>query len=166
MGGAKCKAVCPWKIPERQSGVGSYMNVLPNYAGNGVMYKCDRCYNRIEQGELPACIEACPKEVQTIGPRAKIVQLAHRLADDMDGFVYGDAENGGTNTVYVSPIPFDVLNSSVETAAGRPHLKSATDAMAATNSLAAAFIAGPIVGAVAARLRLKQSDSSSDKKKE
>ena len=166
MGGAKCKAVCPWKVPQRQSGVGSYMNLLPNYAGNGVMYKCDRCYDRVAQGELPACIEACPKEVQIIGTRNEILKQAHRLADEMNGYIYGEKENGGTNTIYVSPVPFDVLHASVKSAAGKPHLKGTADAMAPTNSLAAALIAGPIVGAMAAVLQRKRSDASQSGQKE
>ena len=60
LGGSKCKKVCPWDIPQRQTGTGLYLDILPSFAGNGVMYKCDRCYNRIAEGELPACIEACP----------------------------------------------------------------------------------------------------------
>jgi Fe-S-cluster-containing dehydrogenase component len=68
LGGRKCQVVCPWDIPQRQTGVGLYLDLLPSFAGNGVMYKCDRCYNRIAEGELPACIEQCPEDVQTIGP--------------------------------------------------------------------------------------------------
>jgi Fe-S-cluster-containing dehydrogenase component len=166
MGGAKCKAACPWKIPERQSGVGSYMNLLPNYAGNGVMYKCDRCYDRVAQGELPACIEACPKEVQTIGPRKEIIERARWLADEMNGFIYGEKENGGTNTLYVSPIPFDVLDASIKTAAGRPHLNGVTAAMASTNNLATALVAGPIIGAMAAVLQRKRAGGSPPDQKE
>jgi Fe-S-cluster-containing dehydrogenase component len=49
---------------------------MPSTAGNGVMYKCDRCYNRLADGELPACIEACPENVQTIGPRDEIIKKA------------------------------------------------------------------------------------------
>ena len=52
LGGSKCKVVCPWHIPQRQTGVGLYLDILPAFAGNGVMYKCDRCYNRIEEGKL------------------------------------------------------------------------------------------------------------------
>jgi len=51
LGGSKCQSVCPWDIPQRQTGVGLYLDLLPQFAGNGVMYKCDRCYNRIAEGE-------------------------------------------------------------------------------------------------------------------
>jgi Fe-S-cluster-containing dehydrogenase component len=154
MGGAKCKAACPWHIPERQSGVGSYLNVLPNFAGNGVMYKCDRCFDRIAAGELPACIEVCPENVQTIGPRSKILAEARQLAAKTGGYLYGEKENGGTNTVYLSPVPFDSLNRSVTRGPGRPHLEAVGDAMAGVNTLAAALIAAPMAGAIGAALRL------------
>jgi Fe-S-cluster-containing dehydrogenase component len=62
--GSKCKKVCPWDIPQRQTGTDLYFDILPSLAGNGVMYKYDRCYNRIADGELPACIEACPEEMR------------------------------------------------------------------------------------------------------
>ncbi len=154
MGGAKCKAVCPWKIPERQSGVGLHLDLLPQYAGNGVMYKCDRCYQRIDQGELPACIEVCPEDVQQIGPRADIIAKAHQLAREMNGFVYGETENGGTNTIYVSPVPFDVLQKSVETGPGKPHLKQVADAMEDANNLAKALLIAPMAGVVGGAIRL------------
>lgn len=153
MGGAKCKAVCPWKIPQRQSGVGLHLEILPQYAGNGVMYKCDRCFNRIDDGELPACIEACPEDVQEIGPRDQIVAKAHRIAADMDGFIYGETENGGTNTIYVSPVPFDVLNRSLVTGPGEPHLKRVPDAMEDVNNLAKALLIAPAAGVVGAVIR-------------
>jgi formate dehydrogenase iron-sulfur subunit len=137
LGGAKCKAVCPWHIPERQTGVGLYLDMLPSLAGNGVMYKCDRCYNRIAQGELPACIEACPEDVQTIGPRDEIIKKAHELAKEIGGYIYGEKENGGTNTIYVSPVPFEELNKAIEKGKGKPHLQSVKDSMADSNNLAA-----------------------------
>jgi formate dehydrogenase iron-sulfur subunit len=150
LGGAKCKAVCPWHIPERQTGVGLYLDMLPSLAGNGVMYKCDRCYNRIADGELPACIEACPEDVQTIGPRAEIIKKAHELAKEIGGYIYGEKENGGTNTIYVSPVPFEELNQAIEKGKGKPHLQPVKDRMADSNNLAAAMIIAPIAGVVAA----------------
>ena len=155
MGGAKCKAVCPWHIPERQSGVGLHLDLLPQYAGNGVMYKCDRCYNRIAEGEIPACVEVCPEEVQEIGPRDEIVKKAYTLAKEIDGFVYGDKENGGTNTLYVSPVPFDVLNRAIEKGPGEPHLKPVADVMADPNKWAAALAVTPVAGVLGALARFK-----------
>lgn len=35
LGGSKCKDVCPWHIPERQTGVGLYLKLAPSFAGNG-----------------------------------------------------------------------------------------------------------------------------------
>ncbi|MFA5906556.1 MAG: 4Fe-4S dicluster domain-containing protein, partial [Desulfobacula sp.] len=122
LGGSKCKNVCPWSIPERQTGVGLYLDLLPGLAGNGVMYKCDRCYNRLEKGEIPACIEVCPENVQTIGPRTEILKQAHNLARETNGYIYGETENGGTNTIYVSPVPIDELNAAIEKGKGKPHL--------------------------------------------
>lgn len=153
MGGAKCKKVCPWLIPERQTGVGTYLNLMPNYAGNGVMFKCDRCFDRVAQGELPACIEACPKQVQQIGPRDEILAQAHQLAKETKGYLYGETENGGTNTIYVSPVPFEVLNTAIQKGPGTPHLQRVTDAMLEVNNLAWALVIAPIAGIFAAVVR-------------
>ncbi|HHC25697.1 MAG TPA: 4Fe-4S dicluster domain-containing protein, partial [Desulfobacterales bacterium] len=149
LGGQKCKAVCPWKIPERQTGVGLYLDILPSLAGNGVMFKCDRCYNRIEKGELPACIEACPEDVQTIGPREEIIKQAHKIAKEIGGYIYGETENGGTNTIYVSPVPFETLNKAIEKGPGRPHFDGVEDAMAHADNLAKAMLIAPLAGVTA-----------------
>ena len=114
LGGAKCRQVCPWEIPQRQSGVGLYLDLATSFAGNGVMFKCHRCYERMAHGETPACIEACPEGVQTIGPRDEIIAQAKKRAKEINGYLYGLEENGGTNTIYVSPVPFEELNQSLE----------------------------------------------------
>ena len=150
LGGMKCKNVCPWLIPERQTGIGIYLDILPSFVGNGVMYKCDRCYQKIEAGELPACIESCPEDVQTIGPRDEIIKQAHALADETNGYIYGEHENGGTNTIYVSPVPFDELNKAVAQGPGKPHMKPVKDTMAAANNLTTAMMLAPFAGLFAA----------------
>ncbi|MFP4445827.1 MAG: 4Fe-4S dicluster domain-containing protein [Desulfosudaceae bacterium] len=166
MGGAKCKMVCPWHIPERQSGVGLHLDLLPQYAGNGVMYKCDRCYDRVAEGKLPACIEVCPMDVQQIGPRKEMIAKAQALAKETDGFLYGLEENGGTNTIYVSPVPFEVLNQSITKGPGQPPLQPAEDVMADANrwlaSLAVAPVAG-VIGALARFHRLAGQNSRKEK---
>ena len=154
LGGAKCKTVCPWEIPMRQTGVGLYLDLLPRYGGNGVMFKCDRCADRLAEGRKPACIEACPFDVQEIGPRAEIVAKARALAKGMGGFIYGDTENGGTNSLYVSPVPFDTLDAAVTTGPGKPHLAPAPDMMADEHRLAYAALLAPVAGIAAGLLRL------------
>ena len=160
LGGAKCRQVCPWHIPQRQTGVGLYLKLMPGYAGNGVMYKCDRCFERVAEGGLPACIEACPEGVQTIGPRDEIVRQAHALAESMGGHIYGETENGGTNTLYVSPVPFGKLDAAIQAQAvaenrgsvmtnGYPHLKPVKNSMAKEENLAWAALAAPVAGLVA-----------------
>ncbi len=165
LGGSKCKSVCPWSIPERQTGVGLYLDLLPALAGNGVMYKCDRCYDRLALGEMPACIQACPEGVQTIGPRSEIIRQAHDLARDINGYLYGETENGGTHTIYVSPVPFDQLDQSIDKGDGRPHLGPVKNMMADGNNIAKAMLIAPLAGIAAAFGRLyssagKQEDRS------
>lgn len=157
LGGAKCKNVCPWKIPQRQTGAGIYLDILPSLAGNGVMNKCDRCYDRIAKGGLPACIEACPEQVQSIGPRREILEQAHKLASSMNGFIYGETENGGTNTIYVSPVSFESLNQVIDKGQGKPGFKKAKDEMAQANTLAAALVIAPIAGIASALGRYYKS---------
>jgi Fe-S-cluster-containing dehydrogenase component len=172
MGGAKCRAVCPWDVPQRQSGVGLYLNIMPRFAGNGVMYKCDRCYQLLDKGELPACIAVCPEDVQSIGPRSEIVAKAKELAAEMDGFIYGLEENGGTNTLYVSPVPFDLIDKAVDKdgprggkgkgpggkakglGPGKPHMGPVKDVMADETNLATATLLAPVAGVVAGVLGL------------
>lgn len=150
LGGGKCKDVCPWAIPQRQTGVGLYLDILPSLAGNGVMYKCDRCYDRIAEGKLPACVEVCPEKVQEIGPRDEIIGKAHDLAKKINGYIYGEKENGGTNTIYVSPVPFEEMNRGIATGNGKPHLKTVSDSMKKANNLVTAMAIAPIAGIAAA----------------
>ncbi|WP_022662561.1 4Fe-4S dicluster domain-containing protein [Paucidesulfovibrio longus] len=155
LGGSKCKSVCPWHIPQRQTGVGLYLDILPRFAGNGVMYKCDRCHQLVAEGQAPACVSACPYDVQTIGPREEIVQKAHELAESMNGYIYGEHENGGTNTLYVSPVPFDKLHAAlkdsqqIDSKKGRPGLEPFPDMMSAEENMAEAALIAPFAGIAA-----------------
>ncbi len=153
LGGAKCRDVCPWQIPQRQTGVGLYLKLVPELGGNGVMYKCDRCTDRLAAGLRPACIEACPQQMQTIGPRKAVVAQAQALARSTGGYLYGLEENGGTNTIYLSPVPFDKLDDAIRKGPGRPHLASVADTMAGSNTLAWAVLLAPLAGIGAALLR-------------
>ena len=149
-GGAKCKTVCPWEIPQRQSGVGIYLHVLPTLMGNGVMYKCDLCNDRLRQGKLPGCIEACPRKALLIGPKEKIEALAAERAGQMNGYIYGKKENGGTSTLYVSPAPFDLINGTMKKKPGQPDMPPGVERrMAGTDNLGKMVLATPALGVAA-----------------
>ncbi len=148
-GGAKCRTVCPWEIPQRQSGVGIYLHLLPSLAGNGVMYKCDLCNDRLKEGRLPVCIEACPRQAMLIGDRREIYALAEARADAMKGYLYGKTENGGTSTLYVSPVSFAVLNGTMKKQPGRPDMGTAERRMAGTDGMGKAVLQAPIYGIAA-----------------
>ena len=77
-------------------------------------------------------------------------QEMQQLAKEMNGYIYGEKENGGTNTIYVSPVPFDELNKAVEKGKGKPHLKPVEDMMAKGNNLAKAMVFAPLAGVAAA----------------
>lgn len=148
-GGAKCKTVCPWEIPQRQSGVGVYLKVLPTLMGNGVMYKCDLCSDLLKEGKPPACIGACPQKAMSIGPRSEIYARAEALATKIGGYLYGKSENGGTSTLYVSPVPFDRLDGVIRKGPGEPGLGAAKRRMAGTDTMGKAVLAAPVIGIAA-----------------
>ena len=114
MGGAKCRDVCPWGIPQRQAGVGIYMNIAPEYLGGGVMYKCDLCADLLAEGKQPACVTACPNEAISFGSKDEMRKLAYEKAAEINGHVYGDKENGGTATFYVSKVPYDIIDAAIK----------------------------------------------------
>jgi formate dehydrogenase iron-sulfur subunit len=148
-GGAKCKTLCPWEIPQRQSGIGVYLKVLPTFMGNGVMVKCDLCSDLLKEGKTPACIEACPQKAMTIGPRKEIYAKAEELTKKIGGYLYGKSENGGTSTLYVSPIPFDRLNEVIRKGPGEPGLGAVKRRMAGTDTMAKTVLAAPAIGIAA-----------------
>ncbi|MCX7981389.1 MAG: 4Fe-4S dicluster domain-containing protein [Syntrophales bacterium] len=148
-GGAKCRDVCPWNIPQRQSGVGIYLHILPSFMGNGVMYKCDLCHERLGKGKLPACIEICPRRAMIIGKRKEIEEMAERRRREMNGFIYGKVENGGTSTLYVSPVSFELLNKTMKKSPGKPDMVPGIKRrMEITDPLGKVVLFSPLVGAV------------------
>jgi Fe-S-cluster-containing dehydrogenase component len=163
-GGAKCRTLCPWKVPQRQAGVGVYIYLDPLPVGGGVMYKCDLCRDRLGSGEKPACIGACPTKAVQIGTRAQIHQLAKDLAKQYQGHIYGEDENGGTSTFYVSKIPFEAIDQALVKAAKDPkkvmRLHQPENVLEKSSSLAKLALVAPlagIAGAFAATVAKKEA---------
>ncbi|WP_419175822.1 4Fe-4S dicluster domain-containing protein [Desulfosediminicola sp.] len=157
MGGAKCRNVCPWSVPQRQAGVGLYTYIqdyLP--MGGGVMFKCDLCRKELVQGGTPHCISACPKDAMSIGSREAILARAEELKDEYDGDIYGMDENGGTSTIYVSPVAFSEIDAALQKAAAEQGTKKVVrlnkpeNMLEKQKGLALLSLVAPVIGAVAA----------------
>ena len=154
-GGAKCRSVCPWSVPQRQAGVGIYtlwQKVLP--VGGGVMYKCDLCRERLASQETPFCIEACPRQAMKIGKRREIFEEAEELKLEYNGDIYGLTENGGTSTVYISDIDFAELDKALaaqsELPPGAPRLHKTKNMLEKQKNWALLSVLSPALGILAA----------------
>ena len=99
-----CMVACPFQLPAY-----SYEEVLTPQ-----VRKCQLCFaDRTGKGDqhLPACVEACPRQVMKWGKRKDLLTLAHaRIAAQPGRYVdhvYGEHEVGGTSWLYLSPVPFE-----------------------------------------------------------
>ncbi|MGB9663483.1 MAG: 4Fe-4S dicluster domain-containing protein [Ignavibacteria bacterium] len=97
-----CMQACPFQIPRYEWG-----SLKPR------VQKCIMCYDRVKDGKLPACAEACPTGATLFGDRDEMIEIAkQRLAENPDKYynhIYGLEEVGGTSVLYLSPVPFEEL---------------------------------------------------------
>lgn len=172
-GGAKCRDVCPWQIPQRQAGVGIYLKLLPKFAGGGVMYKCDLCNERIVKGQEPACVAACRDRLKenavfVFGERGTVYDLAMKRKEKEGLFIYGDKQNGGTSTLYISHVSFDAINDALIKEKERFKMPVVVKNRIQTtfNPIGKVVIASgflSIIGAVIAAVISKNKDNKGDK---
>jgi Fe-S-cluster-containing dehydrogenase component len=98
-----CMVACPFQIPGYE-----YED-----ATSPEVRKCTLCFDRLSTGGVPACVEICPPQCLTFGPRAELLELArHKIARSPGKYidhVYGEHEVGGTSWLYVSSRPFETL---------------------------------------------------------
>lgn len=112
MGCRYCMVSCPFDIPK-----------FEYHSANPKIQKCDMCYDRQQEGKVPACVETCPAEALKFGTRRELLTEARkRINDNPESYVdsiYGETVAGGTGFMYVGPVPFnevglrtDLQNSS------------------------------------------------------
>lgn len=102
MGCRFCMLSCPFDIPTFE-----YDSPNPR------IRKCHLCWERLQEGEQPACVEECPEEVMVFGPRRELLEEARRrIYGDPDTYnhhIYGEHEAGGTGWLYLASVPFEEL---------------------------------------------------------
>ena len=98
-----CMIACPFEIPAYEY----------NEALSPRIMKCTMCYPRIINGQLPACVEACPMEALTFGKREDLIRIARerirKYPDKYIDHLYGEKEMGGTSWLYLSGVPFSQI---------------------------------------------------------
>lgn len=102
MGCRYCMIACPFGIPQFE-----YNNPVPK------IHKCTMCWSRLQEGEIPACVENCPSEAIIFGDRHEILEIArqriYQNPDDYVHHIYGEHEVGGTGWLYLSAVPFEQI---------------------------------------------------------
>ncbi|MFN7106529.1 MAG: 4Fe-4S dicluster domain-containing protein, partial [Pyrobaculum sp.] len=86
-----CLNACPFEVPRK--------------GGDGKYYKCTFCVDRIENGEVPACVGVCPTGVFKFGPAGEIDQKAREEAQKgrrVYGLDLGGYVGGSTRWIFVA----------------------------------------------------------------
>jgi len=102
MGCRYCMVACPFEIPKFE-----YDSPNPR------IQKCIMCYDRLEEGKQPACVEACPADALQFGTKRELMEIAltriYRNPEKYVHHIYGEFEAGGTDWIYLSAVPFDQI---------------------------------------------------------
>jgi len=99
-----CMMACPYGIPRYD-----WDKKVP------YVRKCIMCYDRIKQGQQPACTEACKYGATIYGEREELLEVARKRIQENPGKYYqdkiwGEHEVGGTNVLYLSDIDLSFLS--------------------------------------------------------
>ena len=98
-----CVPACPYGVIERRTGDHGTKNV-------GIAQKCTLCYDRLGDGQRPACAQACPTESIQFGDVEELRERANARVEKlheagiMDARLYGnDPEDGvgGTGAFFL-----------------------------------------------------------------
>jgi Fe-S-cluster-containing dehydrogenase component len=98
-----CTITCPYHVPRFQ-----WVGFNPRVT------KCELCRHRLAQGLKPGCSSACPTGAVIYGARTVLLNEAKSRIQQNPGRyyqnrVYGETDNGGTQALYLSHVPFEDL---------------------------------------------------------
>jgi Fe-S-cluster-containing dehydrogenase component len=109
-----CQMACPFSVPKFE-----FDKAAPK------IVKCELCRHLLAQGKIPACCDVCPRQAVIYGKRADLLAEAKRRIEGQPGRyvprVYGEAEAGGTQVLYLSHVPFEKLGLPDYGPQGVPH---------------------------------------------
>lgn len=92
-----CMLSCPFEIPRYEW-----------EKTNPFIKKCNMCFERLKEGQIPACVEKCPNNAIMFGEREKMLNLARKTIRQNKGkykdHIWGEKEFGGTDVLYISDV--------------------------------------------------------------
>jgi formate dehydrogenase iron-sulfur subunit len=95
-----CVQACPFNVPHRSE-------------VTGTARKCTFCFDRVTNGDQPACASACPTGALTWGQRDELLIKAKERVDSLkasgfsDARLYGERELGGLGRLSVLTLPLE-----------------------------------------------------------
>lgn len=102
MGCRSCMISCPFDIPKFE-----YNSPNPK------VQKCRMCYELMQKGQKPACVDVCPQEALLFGKRRELIDIAktriYASPEKYNHQIYGEHEVGGTGVIYLAAVPFEEL---------------------------------------------------------
>jgi formate dehydrogenase iron-sulfur subunit len=109
-----CVAACPFGVIERRTdgtaAPGARKGEQPAVPNVGIAQKCTLCYDRLLDGQTPACAKTCPTTSITFGDRADLVDRARGRVAELhaqgltEARLYGANEHdgvGGTGSIFL-----------------------------------------------------------------
>ena len=91
-----CMVACPFQVPAFEYDKALQPKIM----------KCDFCFDRQQEGKLPACVEICPVEALIFGKRKDLIEIARekikREPDRYVNHILGENEVGGTSWLYIA----------------------------------------------------------------
>jgi len=149
-----CMLACPFSIPRYE-----WVETTP------FVRKCTMCADRLEEGQLPACVEACPHEVLLSGEREVLLREAHRrlTSGEADYLprIWGEHEYGGTCVLYLSDVDLDALGWPER---GAESIPSLTEPLISKTPFIGLGVMGSLLGVnwiIRRRMELQGSGSTS-----
>ncbi len=92
-----CMLACPFHIPRYE-----WDDLTPH------IKKCTFCFERLKNGQIPACVEKCPEKALIFGERKAMLIEAHQRIKNRPNLyidrVFGEEEFGGTSVIYISDV--------------------------------------------------------------
>ncbi len=89
-----CQSACPFDVPRFRD-------------TDGKIDKCTLCLDRLEEGQIPACVKTCQPEALKFGPREEMLEIGRKRVEFLKakGFdkaeLYGEKEMGGLHILHV-----------------------------------------------------------------